>query len=76
LEIIRLELGEKGNHAVAIVAGAERFNLSIAKEIGDFRNFFGSLESDGIVRFEVVAVGAVKNVYVPEIGVIALLNDL
>ena len=76
LKIIRLKLGEELDHTAAVVAGTERFNLSIAEEVGDLGDLFGGLEGGRIVRLEIVAIGAVKDIDVPEKRVIPLMDDL
>ena len=76
LEIVRLELREKLDHAATVVARTERFYLSVAEEIGDLGDLFGGLEGGWVVRLEIVAIGAVKDVDVPEKRVISLMDDL
>src|SRR5204863_1809969 len=56
--------------------GAERLDLAVAEEVRDGGEIFGRLQRRGVIRLEVVAVGAVKDINVPERGMIALLDDL
>jgi hypothetical protein len=76
LEIVRLKLGEELDHTAAVVAGTERLYFAVAEEVGDLGDLSGGLEGGRIVRLEIVAIGAVKDIDVPEKGMIPLMDDL
>src|SRR5438270_5373002 len=76
LEIVRFEAAEDVEHGALVVAGAERLDLAVAEEVRNVSELFRRAQRRRIVRLEVVAVGAMKAVDVPERRVIALLDDL
>src|SRR3990172_5878899 len=76
LKIVRLKLGEELDHAAAVVARAERFNLSITEEIGYLGDLFGGLESGWIIILEIFAIGTMEDIDVPKERVVPLVDDL
>src|SRR5690242_17044745 len=56
LKVVGFELRKELDHAAAVIARAERFDLAIAEEIGDGRDVLRRLQRRGIVGLEVVAV--------------------
>src|SRR5678815_2790507 len=66
LEIGRLDLREKLNHAAAVIARAQRFDLAVTEKIGGLGQLLRCFERRRVVRVEIVAVGAMESVDVPE----------
>src|SRR5215208_6658763 len=71
-----LYLRKKANQAAAIVARAERFYLAIAEQIGGLGEFLCCFECRRVVGLEIVTVGTVKHVNVPQCRMITLLDNL
>ena len=71
-----MDLRKKADHAAAVITRAQRFDFAVTEQIGDLGELLGGFKRRWIVGFEIVAVGAVKDINVPERRVIALLDDL
>jgi hypothetical protein len=76
LKIGLLNLRKKLNHAAAIVACSQRFDLAVAKQVRNLGELFGCFQSRRIIRLEIVTVGTVKGVDIPETRMIPLIDDL
>src|SRR5437016_3224972 len=66
LEVVGVEPAEDVQHGALVVARAERLDLAVAEEVADVRQLLGGLERSRVVGVEVVAVGAVERIDVPE----------
>ena len=76
LEIRLLDLRKERDHAAAVIAGTQRLYLPIPEQVRGMGQFLGGLEGRFIVRFEVVAIGTMKDVDIPQRGMVTLLDDL
>src|SRR6266545_1540712 len=76
LEIRLLNLRKESDHAAAVIAGPQGLYLAVTEQIGGTSQFLGGLEGRIVVRLEVVAVGTMKDVDIPERRMITLLDDL
>src|SRR6185503_3650266 len=76
LKIGLLNLRKKRNHTAAVITGAKRLDFAVAKKICGTGQLLGRFERGVVVGFEIVAVGAVKYVDVPERRMITLFDDL
>src|SRR4029450_11817629 len=76
LEVVGVEPPEDVEHGALVVPRAERLDLAVAEEVAALRQLARRLERLRIVGVEVVAVGTVEGVHVPQRRVVAGLDDL
>src|SRR5262245_16643524 len=76
LEILGVETAEDVEHRALVVARAERLDLAVAEEVADLGQLLGGAQRGGVVGVEVVAVGAMEGVDVPQRRMVAGLDDL
>ncbi len=76
LKVGRVQAPEHVEHRGLIVARTQRLDLAVAEQIGYLGQFLGRAQRGRIIRVEVIAVGAMEGVDVPQRRMVALLDDL
>src|SRR5262249_32783465 len=76
LEVVGVEAAEDVQHRALVVTRPEWLDLAVAEEVADLGELLGRAGRHRIVGIEVVAVGAVERVDVPQRRMIAGLDDL